>query len=304
MKNTLKQIGETTGAAALLLAATAQCVRASDAASWLDNTISPAANPILFEDPNITSEVRPVYMYHVLPGQVDFNGGHAPLGGKVQLNALQLRYAVNDRLAIIATKDGYIQFQPQHTLPHAYGFADIGAGLKYAVVDDKDAQFILTPGFTFTVPSGSTDVFQGKGGGEWNLFVSAEKGFDKLHLTANAGLRLPDNLALQSAQIHYSAQVDYYTCQYFIPFVLVNGYTVLNNGHRNLIDGVPLNTELYDLINSGSTAASGQTELTVGPGFRTRILKNLDAGFAWEAGVVEPVGIFDSRFTVDLIWLF
>jgi hypothetical protein len=305
MKQTMKQIGGTAGVAALALAATATMARAADNPSWLDNTISPVGNPIYFEDPNITSEVRPIYMYHALPDQIDIAGGaHAPLGGKVQVEAVQLRYALNDRLAIIATKDGYISFQPNETLPHDYGFADLAAGLKYKLIDNQASQFVLTPGFTLTLPTGGHQVFQGRGSAEWNLFASAEKGFNNLHVTANAGLRLPDNLALQTAQIHYSAQVDYYTCQYFIPFVVANGYTVLNNGHRNSVDGVPLNTELYDLINSGSTAASGQTEFTVGTGFRTRLAKNLDLGFAYEAGTVEPVGIFDHRFTTDLIWRF
>ena len=304
MKSTISKIGGTAGVAALALAATTGFVRAADTANWLDNTISPVSNPIFFEDPKITSEVRPVYMYHNLPDQFDYKGGHAALGGRVQVAAVQLRYAINDRLSVIATKDGYIEFQPQHSLPHAYGFADLAAGLKYNVINDPDKQLLLTPGFTITVPTGSTEVFQGRGSAEWNLFVSAEKGLGNFHLTGNAGLRLPDNLAEQSAQIHYSLQADYYTCQYFIPFVAANGYTILNNGHRNIVDGVPLNTELYDLINSGSTGAAGSTEFTVGTGFRTRITKNVDLGFAYEGGVVEPVGIFDNRFTVDAIGRF
>jgi len=290
---------------ALALAASTSGLYGADTAAttWLDNTISPVANPIFFEDPRITSEVRPIYMYHFLPTTIDYYGGKAALGGQVQVMAVQLRYAVNDRLAIISTKDGYIEFQPDHTLAHHYGFADVAAGLKYALISDPDAQLIVTPGFTIILPTGSTDVYQGYGGAEWNIFLSAEKGFNNFHITGNAGFRLPDNFAEQTAQLHYSLQLDYYANQYFIPFFAANGYTILSDGNRNLIQGVPLNTELYDLINSGSTEARGTTQFTVGGGVRSRLVKNVDVGVSYEAGVVDPVGIFDSR-TADVIWRF
>jgi hypothetical protein len=289
---------------AAALAASATTMMAGNE-SWLDNTISPVANPIYFEDPRITSEIRPVYMYHILPDTFEFyGGGQVALGGQVQVMAVQLRYAINDRLALIATKDGYIEFQPENTLSHHYGWGDLAAGLKYALVDDKEGQFLLTPGFTVTLPTGSTDVWQGRGSGEENLFVSMEKGFAKLHATANLGARIPNDFSANTAQLHYSVQLDYYACQWFIPFVVANGNTILSNGNQKLIGLVPLNTEGYDLINFGSTQASGTTQFTVGGGIRSRLVKDVDVGVAYEAGVVDPVGIFDSRVTVDLIWRF
>jgi hypothetical protein len=303
------KINTTASALALTLAASTAGVYGADTStSWLNDTISPVTNPIFFEDPRITSELRPIYMYHYLPGNIAYNGGTAPLGGDVEVFALQIRYALTDRLALIATKDGYIEFQPKHNdtlepLDHHYGFADIAAGLKYALVDDAENQFILTPGFTITLPTGSSAVFQGYGAGEWNLFASAEKGFNKLHFTGNAGFRIPDNFAEETAQVHYSLQADYHLSQYLIPFVAVNGYTILSNGDHNRLV-VPLNTELYDLINAGSTAARGTTQLTVGGGVRSRLLNNVDVGVSYEAGVVDPVGIFEGRVTADVIWRF
>jgi hypothetical protein len=272
---------------------------AAEAEDWKTKAISPVANPIYFEDPRITSEVRPVFMQHWLPDTFDFEGGSVPLGGDVQVFAIQLRYALTDRLGLIATKDGYIEFKPDHTLDHAYGFANLAAGLKYALVDDVEHQFILTPGFTFEIPTGDDEVLQGEGDGEWNIFVSAAKGWDNLHLTGNIGLRLPMDADEQTTQLHYSLQVDYYTCDYFIPFLVINGYTILSEGDNRLL-GVDLNTEMYDLINYGSTAAKGNTMLTMGGGFRSKLCRCLELGAAYEAGV----GIFDSRVTVDLIWHF
>ena len=87
----------------------------------------------------------------------------------------------------------------------------------------------------------------------------------------------------------------------------MNGYTIMTNGKNQAsqsLTAVPLNTEGYDLINFGSSQASGTTQLTIGGGLRSRMLKNLDVGVAYEAGVIDPVGIFDGRVTADVIWRF
>lgn len=280
-------------AAALAAVASFQ-LQTAGAEDWKAKTISPVTNPLFFEDPQVTSEVRPLFVYHQLDDT--FLTG----GGNVRVYAMQVRYAVNDRLAIIATKDGYIEFNPKNNaIPKADGWADIAAGLKYAVIDDKENNFILTPGFKIELPTGNERVFQGNGKGEWDVFVSAGKGFNDLHLTASTGVRLPNDWDKETASAHYSLQLDYFTCQYFIPFIAGNGFTVLSEA-----DQLPLNVEGYDLINFGSSNAEGFTQITVGAGFRSRLLSNLDLGFAYEKGVSKPRGIFDERFTVDLIWRF
>jgi len=271
---------------------------------WKSQTISPVANPLFFEDPNITTEVRPVFMQQYMPDTFSFAGGSVPLGGSLRVYAVQLRVALTDRLGFIASKDGYIEFQPNHTLGHTYGWANIAFGAKYAVVDDPDKQFIVTPGLTLEVPSGNERVFQGRGSGEWNPFVSAEKGFDAFHVTGNLGFRVPNDMDDQTAQMHYSLQFDYRVCQYFTPFIAANGYTILTEANNKLLGAVNLNTEMYDLINFGSTEARGRTQLTLAGGFRSRVWKKLDLGFAYEGGIVDPKGIFDSRVTADAIWHF
>ena len=290
--------------AAWSLAPGAVTSRAQTDGDWKTHAIAPVANPLFFEDPRIQSEARPIFMVHDFPQTFQFQGGSAPLGGAVHVYAAELRYALTDRLGLIATKDGFIEMQPDHTLPHSHGWGDITAGLKYALIDDVAGEFILTPGLTLSVPTGSHSVYQGRGNGEWNVFVSAAKGWKDFHATANVGFRLPNDLDSQTAQAHYSLQLDYYVCQYFIPFVVANGYTVLTEGDNKLLGTVPLNTEMYDLINFGSTGAGGTTMVTAGGGFRTRLLKCLDVGFAYEVGVTNPKGIFEDRFTTDLSWRF
>jgi hypothetical protein len=275
--------------AALLAAATIAGPTAV-AADWKEKTISPVANPLFFEDPQINSEVRPIFAYHRI--DESFIGGHA------KYYAMQLRYAVTDRLAIIATKDGYIQLRSR-ALPHEDGWADIGAGLKYAVIDDKENNFILTPGLKIELPTGNRDVFQGNGKGEWNLFVSSSKGWGNFHVTGGGGVRLPNDWDEETASAHYSLQLDYYTCPYFIPFVAANGFTTLSEAER-----IPLEVEGFDLINFGSSRADKFTQVTFATGWRSRVLKNLDLGFAFETSMTRPEGLFDNRYTFDVIFRF
>lgn len=255
---------------------------------WKEHTIAPVTNPIFFEDAIIRSEIRPIFAYHRI------DGGFETGAGEAYLYALQLRYAITDRLAFIAVQDGYFDVQLDNGA-ELDGWMDLAAGFKYALLDMPEQQFILTPGFTFHIPTGSDEVFQGRGDGEWNLFVSAEKGFGDLHLLGNVGLRVPHDTNEQSTILHYSVQLDYYVCPWFIPFVAGNGWTVLSEG-----DNVPFTSEGYDVINFGSSKAGGVTQLTLGGGFRSRVLENVDLGFAYEKAGISPEGLTDDRFTFDV----
>ena len=202
---------------ALTLAAVTSVAAPALADDWLEHAANPVTNPIFFESAQIQSEVRPLFLHHRLDD--GFVGG-----GFVNVYALQLRYAVNDRLAIIATKDGYID---THTpgIGNRGGWADLAAGLKYALIKDDANQFQLTPGFTVDLPTGNEKVFQGTGKGEWNAFVSALKGFGDFHVSANVGARIPNDMSKSTASLHYSGQLDYYVCRWFMPFVSINAFT-------------------------------------------------------------------------------
>ena len=108
-------IGKWTVAAIL-----AACVLAAGAPrlAWAEDDpfldmISPITDPTNFEDPRSQSDVRPIYAYHIIPksfARETLNSiGAPPLnGGYVNVAAIQLRIAINDRWSIIATKDGTI----------------------------------------------------------------------------------------------------------------------------------------------------------------------------------------------------
>lgn len=283
MKTTTPLIFLTT-AASLMLSGGAQ------AENWTDQAIAPVTNPVFFESPLIQSEVRPLFAWHRL--DEDFLGTDVD----VRLYAVQLRYAVNDRLAIIATKDGYIEFDPAVGADQD-GWADIGLGVKYAIYQNDEQQCVITPGLTVELPTGNQDVFQGNGDGEFNLFISAIKGWDKFHLTGNIGARVPVDTDEETADLHYSLMADYYACRWFIPFATVNAFTTLSEGNA-----LPFDTEGFDLINFGSANAAGRTQAAWGVGFRSRVLENVDLGFAYEHGFAPSDDVFKDRFTVDIVW--
>ncbi len=262
------------------------------AQDWTAQAIAPVTNPIFFESPLAQSEVRPIFMHHRLDS--GFVGG-----GSVNVYAVQLRYAVNDRLAIIATKDGFIETDTPG-IGNRDGWGDLAAGLKYAIYKDDEKQTVVTPGVTVSIPTGSMEVFQGDGSGVINAFISASKGWDSLHLTGNIGVQVPLDSDKDNSNLHYSVMLDYYTCKWFIPFVAFNAFTTLSDGA-----GLGINSDGFDLINFGSSAASGTTQGAIGFGFRSRLIENLDLGFAYEVGVIDDGDdIYKDRFTVDLVWRF
>jgi len=256
--------------------------------SWKDNTIAPVTNPFYFEAAQVNTELRPVFIHHEIPSS--FLGG-----GDANVYGVQARWAVNDRLALIATKGGICDLDMPAAGINETGWADLGFGLKYAAVDDEENQLLITPGLKLELPSGSGGIFQNNGDGEWNVFVSAMKGFDDLHFTGSVGARIPNDNDEESSFLHWSAQVDYYTCKWFIPFIAFNSFTVLSGG-----DGATP-VEGYDLINFGSAAAEGDTYSAIGFGFRSRLHDRVDLGLSYENGVGSNEGIMDERYIVDMV---
>lgn len=260
--------------------------------SWLDHAITPVSNGVWFEDARITTEARFLHMYHFI--DKDFVLGK----GDAQLYALQLRYAVTDKLAIIAVKDGLVNIETDAGYEQ-FDFADLALGVKYQAYRNDDMELIVTPGLTFEVPTGAEDVFQGNGDGMVHPFVSFTKGFDKFQIAGNAGMHIPFDFDAENAIGHYSLHMHYYVHRYFIPLFEVNGSTVITEGN-----GLPIDTEGHDLFNFGSQQAAGSTQVSLAVGFRSQILDPLSLGFAWEKQVVEDNSIFDHRFNVDLIYRF
>ncbi len=260
--------------------------------SWKTKTISPVADIIFFEDPIVRTEITPVFMYHDVDKDFFTGGGHTEIYGA------RLQYAITPQWGVFINKGGYMDIHSRFATEKT-GFADTGFGTKYMLIDDEANQFVLTPGLTYSLAAGSSQVGFGNGNGEWNLFTSAEKGFGNLHLTARVGVRLPNDTKANSSIAHYGLQADYYCCRYFIPFISGVGYTVINAGDR-----LPIDSEGVDAQNFGASLSQGVTQVIVGAGFRSKITDNIDIGVAYQKGVAKPYGIFEDRVTVAVQFTF
>ena len=123
---------------------------------------SPITNPTNFEDPRAVSDVRPIFVSHSI--SEDF-AGNVLKGGHVNVVALQLRAAVTERLAIIATKDGYVWVRPNKPVPGVVedsdGWANIAFGAKYDFWRDEELRALATGGLRYEAPSGNAQGLQG-----------------------------------------------------------------------------------------------------------------------------------------------
>lgn len=171
----------------------------------------PISNPTLFDLALPTSNIHPIYVHHNLPGSVSSVGGGAvPLGGDLDVYALQFEIALSDRLSIVATKDGYIDINDNtlNALGFDSGFANLGGGLKYAFILDPDSGTAVSGSATIELPTGNSDVFQGQGDGAINLILSGLKLYDDWQFAGAIGTQIPFSDE-QATNIFVSAHVSY-----------------------------------------------------------------------------------------------
>jgi hypothetical protein len=288
-------------------------------------SVPPMTMPYLFEDPYITTGLQFAYIRNDFPGRSVFRGGHA------SVFALQLRVAVTDRLALIAVRDGLMSLHPDvklsdidPTLPDsslidsANGrLMDIAVGVKYALIDDRERSFILTPSLRFEIPSGDNDVLQGEGRGLVVPAVSVgwgleRYGLDAVHLVGAVGAQLPFDGDRNSTSIFYNLQVGYRLAQHLAPFVAINGMSYVDDGDGSQRVKTTLGTldvetatralglspfEGLDVVNLGSRDVDGNDVITAALGARVPIDRHLSLGFAWEHPITRRKDIVQNRWT-------
>ncbi|MCB0318423.1 MAG: hypothetical protein KDD56_06675, partial [Bdellovibrionales bacterium] len=264
-------------------------------ADRLDQMISPVTNPVNFEDPRINSEFRFIFVHH------EFDDDFVTAGGDLQLYALQLRYAINEDLAFIATKDGYIDFNPE-ALPDDSGWANIEPGFKYSFYKDAEAGNIASAILRYELPLGDSEVFQGEGDGVIHPSVSAAFALgEQTNFMAASGLRIPvnsDDSMLWDVDVHVDHQISLGGDMSLYPLLEVNMVHVADAGKR-----LPIADEGGDVINFGSTEADGKTLVTGALGARLRTGDSVDLGVAYQVPLTSGAGsnLFDWRLTADVI---
>ncbi len=252
----------------------------------------PIAAPYLFEDPFITTGVQAVGIWH------DFTD--STLGGEAWVLAVQARIAITDKLAFIATKDGYT-WMDDTALGSPDGFWDITAGFKYALIEMPEQNFILTPSLRFDIPVGQKKVLSGNGDGVIIPAVSAAWGTGKLHFIGDLGFRIPFSGNKESTSMFYNLSAAYNIHEHVIPLVELNGYHWISSGNDSSFGLGATGVEGVDVVNLGSTGVGGSDVLTMSFGFRFPIRKHVSAGMAYEIPVTQNRDIFERRATLNLL---
>lgn len=273
----------------------------------------PISNPTLFDLALPGTSVHPIFIYHALPDRVNSTLGALPVGGDVEVYALQFEIALNERLSIVATKDGYVDVNPDRTLSSESGFGNLAAGAKYAFYYDPASRTAVSGTATLELPTGNSDVFQGEGEGAVNLILNGLQLIDQWQFAGSAGFQVPFSDE-QSTTSFLSAHASYELCKYFIPLVELNWFYVVDpgNGTGNFPSQVgglvpaAVKFEGGDYFNLGAVNSSDNRDLvTAAVGFRSRLTDSVDVGAAYELPLTdEEDSLMNERVTLDLNWKF
>lgn len=250
----------------------------------------PVGQPIYFESPFNDTGLRALYLKH------DFSDGSTLQGVDVTIYALQARLALTERLAFIATKDGYSDLNSG--IIDDTGWNDIAGGFKYVWIADKATDFVVTPGIRYEAENGTRGILQG-GVDEFSPFVSFAKGFNDLHMLANVTLRVPTDMNDGNTVGHWDIHADYdlnpKSDFVVAPVAELHGVHYLDDGASGLDVGG------LDYTNLGSSPEDSFV-CWMGLGLRAEFAKKYEFGAVYEFALTDKdKDIMDKRITIDFI---
>ena len=284
-------MSNTTLLSVVSLSLVASCVSLEER-TWHKRFIEPVSAGTTFESPVIDSHLEAHIAHQNFPNNSIFGGGG------FDLYAVQARFAVTDRLAVIATKDGYIDLDPNVGADQS-GLADIAGGVKYAAYVNEDSGVIVTPGIIFETKSGDRDVFQGNGDGLVRPFVSAGWDLEEFNVLGSFALNQPLDGDAEVASIDYHLHVSREVAPNLFPLLEINGITYTNDGNV-----LPVNFEGGDLINLGSANVSGNTVIWGALGAAYNISERWQAGIVYEWPWTSREDLMEDRIWASLVWRF
>ncbi|WPJ98196.1 hypothetical protein SH580_10845 [Coraliomargarita algicola] len=259
--------------------------------------VRPISAPYFHEDSFVTTDVRAWYVRH------DFDSDtKGVLGnGSATVMAVQVRVALTESLQFVAYKDGYTEFDDASALDDNSGWNDIGAGIKWAFIQDWENQFHMAAGIGYEFSFGDEDVLQDSD--ELRLWLSANKGFDKLHLgaTVNAILSEDDSDSLlgNSDMLTVHLHADYYLAEWFSPVVEVNGYFAQDDSPTAL---AAVN---FSGVDAGSLpGGDGEDTYTIAFGGELRVVDGLGLRVAYETELNDNDSLFGDRWTLSAVYEF
>ncbi|MCP4716416.1 MAG: hypothetical protein GY868_14950 [Deltaproteobacteria bacterium] len=265
--------------------------------------IRPVSNPVYAQDARNVTYFKIVHMHQKMPEYIDTVLGNVKLDGDFNVTAVQLGYAINERFSIVAEKTGYVDFDPDYTLDNENGWADYGAGIKYALIFNPEKQFILSTRVMVELTQGSREVFQGNGEGNVAASLTFLKGLGKWQFSGTAGAVLPIEGDHESMVVYDNWHVSYALTEKIRPLIELNHFAVIDEGDRDELVSSIINFEGGDLINTGSDHGKRNKHIvTLAAGFRFRCMKNLDIGMTYELPLTDKNdNLMRDRWTFDIV---
>lgn len=255
-----------------------------------DDFVMPVGQFAYFEDPFITTDIRLMYVYHDIPDRSELRGG------QVHFVAAQIRVALTERLALIATKDGY-SWVDSHVTSAGDGWNDLSIGLKYAVHSNPEEHFLVSAGMRWEWNNGSTDAWQGGDSHELSPFIAMAKGWDKWHFLGTINGRIPTNRSNANASVTWHMHLDYELTETFRPLIEVNGIHWLTNADR-----LPLSVDYLDVGSLGASDVAGRDFFSAGVGFRWQAKDNISVGMTYEFSLESAASnLMQQRLTFNTV---
>jgi hypothetical protein len=269
----------------------------------------PVVQPYLFEDPFVTTNLVPYYVWHEFPDDSALQGGDA------HVLAVQARVALTDRIALIATKDGYMWSRPDNPLlGDENGFMNLAAGLKYMAVQNHEQRFYLSGILRAEFSTGSTNVFAGGDGVQFlPSLAAAWEPIERLHLIGDLGGIIPTRGDEYTSQIFWHVYLDYAVHKHFQPFLQFSGLYYVDDGAGErpvkLVNGakISLNTaqaalgtgpfDGVDVTNMGSMGMDNANYITAAIGTHIPITDHVTFSVAYERPITNRKDITEQRVT-------
>ena len=255
-----------------------------------DIPVHPISAPYWNEDASITTDVRPVFVYHKFPGEI--------LGGdRALVTALQLRVKLTESLQLVAYKDGWVNFETPGL--KSEGWNDLAAGLKWAFYQNNAQQLHAAVGAGYEFASGDDQVLQDDD--ELRLWLSVDKGFGNLHFGAVVNylhsIGNGDDILGNSNTLSWHFHADYQVCKYFSPVVEVNGYHVVDNDSGD--HGIITPFSGADVADLGGNSHEGV--ITAAVGLEVRPHSRLALRAAYELPLTDNTDVYGHRWTFSAV---
>lgn len=254
------------------------------------NFIGFMSNPLQNIDPRSLTQVWPIF-------QSTWTTQLGPIpSADFQVYGAGLNLALTERLSIGMNQGGFAAIHTDPANPRRRageriaarrdlgddsrtGFLNLGGFAQYTLIANAESQTLFTVGTRFEVPSGSTEVFNGKGPAYLSPYVTAGQGLGNFHLLATAGYEFPLRTGSGLTRTYYlNGHLDYQLCDWVYPLVEVNWLRTDTDVDVNL----PLRRGAVSL---GNFAAAGEL-VTLSVGVNLVLIRDrLEVGGCWSTPI-------------------